>query len=204
MRTATDELCARLECALALEGAAHSDNTLNPDLGPVQGPLTPAAVLIPVVDRADGAHLLLTQRTDHLPTHQGQVAFPGGKIDPGDGGPMEAALREAQEEIGLGPDRVRVLGMLPPYETRSGFSVHGVIGIVRPGFQLTLNEGEVADAFEVPLPFLLDRANHTKVSGEWNGKKRYFYAMTYEKRFIWGVTAGIIRMLADRMAEGEP
>ncbi len=172
------------------------DHVLNPELGPYakwEGPPRDAAVLIGMMPRADGPSVVLTQRTAHLKSHAGQIAFPGGKIDPTDAGPDAAALREAEEEIGLPPDRVELLGSLAPYLTGSGYRVVPVVGIIGEAPAFRPNPDEVDDVFEVPLGFLMDPANHQKRSAEWQGRKRYFYAMPFGERYIWGVTAGIIR-----------
>jgi 8-oxo-dGTP pyrophosphatase MutT (NUDIX family) len=157
----------------------------------------PAAVLIPVVDRAEPA-VLLTQRTE-LPNHPGQIAFPGGKIDPHDATPAAAALREAQEEIGLAPALIEPIGYLDLYLTFSGFRILPTLARVSPDFALTLCEAEVADAFEVPLAFLMDATNHALHSRDWKGIERRYYAMPYGERYIWGVTAGILRNLYERI-----
>jgi 8-oxo-dGTP pyrophosphatase MutT (NUDIX family) len=164
-------------------------------------PLRPAAVLIPVVDRPEPG-VVLTQRTPHLPNHAGQIAFPGGSIDPGDESPCAAALREAEEEIGLDPRVVEPIGYLDLYLTFSGYRILPLVGRVVPGYSLTLNAHEVEDAFEVPLAFLMDAQNHALHSREWKGIMRRFYAMPYRDRYIWGVTAGILRNLYERVYEG--
>jgi 8-oxo-dGTP pyrophosphatase MutT (NUDIX family) len=174
------------------------DHVLNPDLGPfafAKRPPRDAAVLIAVVERAGGASVILTQRTDHLPSHAGQISLPGGKIEPHDDGPLGAALREADEEIGLSPGLVRPAGILPTYLTGSGYRVAPVVALVDPAARLTPDPGEVAEVFEVPLSFLMDEANHLRQSRMLAGKPRYFYAMPYRERYIWGVTAGILRLL---------
>jgi len=154
-----------------------------------------AAVLIPIVAHTDEATVLLTQRTEHLPSHPGQIAFPGGKIEEDDETPLSAALREAQEEVGLPSDHVEPIGYLRPYHSRTGFHIVPVVAMVRPGFTLTLDQREVADAFEVPLSFLMNPENHQRQSRVLRGVRRYFFAMPYQNRYIWGVTAGIIREL---------
>jgi 8-oxo-dGTP pyrophosphatase MutT (NUDIX family) len=157
----------------------------------------PAAVLIPVVDRPDPA-VLLTLRTE-LPSHPGQIAFPGGKIEAGDATPASAALREAEEEIGLTHDLIEPIGYLDLYLTFSGFRILPTVARVRPDYELVLNEREVADAFEVPLAFLMDVQNHALHSRDWKGIQRKYYAMPFGERYIWGVTAGILRNLYERI-----
>ncbi|MBS9478565.1 CoA pyrophosphatase [Ancylobacter sp. VKM B-3255] len=161
-------------------------------------PLRGAAVLIPIVAREQPT-VLLTLRSANLPNHPGQIAFPGGKIDPQDDGPLSAALREAEEEVGLARAFVEPLGYLDPYLTRTGFRIVPVVGIVRPDFGLTLNPGEVDEAFEVPLHFLMNADNHIQETRESQGLMRTFHAMIYERRRIWGVTAGILRSLYERV-----
>ncbi len=176
------------------------DHVLNPDLGPYakwDGPPRDAAVLIGLRNNPAGPSVVLTQRTGHLNSHAGQVAFPGGKIDPEDNGPVAAALREAHEEIGLEPGLVRPMGNLPPYLTGSGFRVIPVVAVVDEPVAYVPNPDEVEDVFEVPFEFLMNPANHQKQSRVWEGKRRYFYAMPFADRYIWGVTAGIIRSLYD-------
>lgn len=158
----------------------------------------PAAVLVPVVDRSEPA-VILTLRTSHLPNHAGQIAFPGGKIDPHDDGPLAAALREAEEEIGLSRALIEPLGYLDLYLTFSGFRILPVVARVKPDYALTLNAQEVDDAFEVPLAFLMGPENHQKHSRDWKGITRHYYAMPYQERYIWGVTAGILRNLYERI-----
>ena len=157
----------------------------------------PAAVLIPVVDRPDPA-VLLTLRTE-LPSHPGQIAFPGGKIDPHDVTPAAAALREAEEEIGLAHRLIDPIGYLDLYLTFSGYRILPTLARVSPDYHLTLNEHEVADAFEVPLAFLMDAQNHSLHSRDWKGIERKYYAMPFGERYIWGVTAGILRNLYERI-----
>lgn len=158
----------------------------------------PAAVLIPLVVR-ERLGLLLTQRTAHLSTHSGQIAFPGGKVDAEDRDATAAALREAQEEIGLEPAHVEVLGRLPEYVTGTQFHITPVVALVQPGFTLLPNPCEVDDVFEVPLDFLMDPVNHRRHGFEWNGEMREWYSMQYQEgaieRFIWGATAGMLRNL---------
>lgn len=155
-------------------------------------PLVPAAVLVPVVARPAGLTVLLTQRTDHLHHHAGQISFPGGRVESTDVSAVMTALRETEEEIGLDPERVELLGELAEYRTGTGFSVTPVVGLVHPPFDLRLDTFEVAEAFEVPLSFLLDPANHERREMEYEGRMRQYYAMPYQGRFIWGATAGIL------------
>lgn len=179
----------------------YGDHRLNPDIKNffARGKLKDAAVLIPVIDRGAEATVLLTKRTEALRSHSGQVAFPGGRIDPEDASPEDAALREAMEEIGLERRFVDVSGRLPDYVSGSGFRIVPVLGVVRPGFDLTINPDEVDSAFEVPLRFLMDPANHIRDSRVWQEKERFFYRMPYEDWMIWGVTAGIIHALYERL-----
>ncbi|MBX3598137.1 MAG: CoA pyrophosphatase [Rhizobiaceae bacterium] len=160
--------------------------------------LRDAAVLVPVVDRPDEATVILTKRTQALRNHSGQVAFPGGRIDPTDKDAAAAALREADEEIGLQPHEVDVVGRLPDYVSGSGYRIAPIIGIVRPGFDLAINPDEVDTVFEVPLSFLMDPANHGRGSREWSGLEWAYFEMPYSGQHIWGVTAGIIRSMYER------
>jgi 8-oxo-dGTP pyrophosphatase MutT (NUDIX family) len=159
------------------------------------GKVTKAAVLIPLVLKEDGLWVLLTQRTNHLRDHAGQISFPGGRMDPEDAGPEETALRESKEEIGLDPNRVEIIGHLPEYLTVSGYSVTPVVGLVQAQAEYVLDPFEVADVFEVPLEFLLDPANHQVRLWQSEQGGRRFYSMPYENRFIWGATAGMLRNL---------
>jgi 8-oxo-dGTP pyrophosphatase MutT (NUDIX family) len=182
----------------AAAGRLRGDSDLNPDMAAGRA-LVPAAVLVPVVDREDGLTVLFTRRTDDLPEHAGQICFPGGRIEPGDAGPEDAALRETEEEIGLDRRHVEVLGRLDGYKTGSGFSITPVVGLVTPPFTLTPHAGEVAEAFEVPLAFLLDAANHQRHERIIAGRDRHFYAIPYEGYFIWGATAGMLINLYQRL-----
>ncbi|MEA2865385.1 MAG: hypothetical protein QOE39_100 [Bradyrhizobium sp.] len=161
-------------------------------------PIRPAAVLIPVVDHPQPT-VLLTQRAAHLNDHAGQISFPGGKIDATDASPLDAALREAEEEIGLGREFVDPVGYLDLYATSFGFRILPTVARVRPGFKLRINEAEVDDAFEVPLAFLMDPTNHQLHSKEFRGMARSYYAMPFAERYIWGATAGILRVLYERI-----
>jgi 8-oxo-dGTP pyrophosphatase MutT (NUDIX family) len=181
--------------------ASPSDFDLNPEavaeLGGAVGQ-KPAAVLVPVVARPK-LTLLLTQRTDHLPAHAGQISFPGGKMEAGDDGPVETALREAEEEIGLARALVEPLGFLDSYRTGTGYRIAPVVALVDPDFSLSLNREEVADAFEVPLAFLMDPVNHKTHTRTLAGRERLYYAMPYGERYIWGATAGILKNMHERL-----
>ena len=161
-------------------------------------PIRPAAVLVPVVDRAEPT-VLLTQRAAHLPQHPGQISFPGGKIEPTDETPLAAALREAEEEVGLNTRFVDPIGYLDLYMTTQGYRIVPSVARITPDYRLTLNPSEVDEAFEVPLQFLMEPANHQKHSRDWEGIKRYYFAIPFEQRKIWGVTAGILRNLYEKI-----
>ena len=154
----------------------------------------PAAVLIPLVQRAS-LTLLLTQRPLHMKHHPGQISFPGGRVEATDIDATATALRETREEIGLTRDHIEVIGTLPAYHTVTNYAVTPVVALVLPPFELTLDPNEVADAFEVPLDFVLDPVNHEKRSRAWFGRERHFYAIPYEDKFIWGATAAMLRNL---------
>jgi len=158
----------------------------------------PAAVLVPIVDHSEPT-VLLTLRTTELASHAGQVAFPGGKIDPSDESPVAAALREAKEEIGLPPALIEPIGYLDLYLTFSGFRILPTVAKVKPDFKLTLNPFEVTETFEVPLEFLMTPSNHQRKTRDWNGIAREYYAMPFGDRYIWGITAGILRNLYERV-----
>jgi 8-oxo-dGTP pyrophosphatase MutT (NUDIX family) len=176
------------------------DHQLEPDIQAIADmrPIRPAAVLIPVVDRPDPT-VLLTLRTESLSSHAGQIAFPGGRIDPEDVSPQAAALREAQEEIGLDRRFIEPLGYLDLYLSGTGYRIVPTVARVVPGFELTINPAEVADTFEVPLAFVMGPENHQRHSREWRGMMRSYYAMPFGDRYIWGVTAGILRNLYERL-----
>lgn len=191
----------RLAAALARPTAASSDFDLNP--GTVLPPdrvLRPAGVLIAVWDRPDGPQVILTKRASHLKHHPGQIAFPGGKVDPGDSGPEAAALREAQEEIGLDPSLVQVLGHLPLHETVTGFLVTPVLAIVTAPFVPMPEAGEVEEVFAVPLAYLADRANYRTERRRWRGAWRRYYAVPWGPYYVWGATARMLRGLAEGFA----
>nr|WP_316655244.1 CoA pyrophosphatase [uncultured Gellertiella sp.] len=179
----------------------HGDHLLNPaSIRVVEGQrLKDAAVLVPVIDDADGAKVLLTQRTQSLRKHSGQIAFPGGAIDPEDGSAEVAALREAEEEIGLPRQHVETVARLPDYFAATGFRITPVLAVVSRGFEIRPNPAEVAHVFEVPLAFLMDPANHQQDSSVWQGVERHYYRMPYGDWMIWGITAGILRTLYERL-----
>jgi 8-oxo-dGTP pyrophosphatase MutT (NUDIX family) len=162
---------------------------------------TPAAVLLGLVARPDGPSVILTRRTAHLRDHAGQISLPGGRIEASDDGPAAAALREASEEIGLAPEKVELLGGLRHYDTVTGFRIHPVVGWIEPPVDLVPDPFEVAEAFELPLAFVLDPANHRRDSYERNGERRRFYVLPYQDRYIWGATAGILVNFARLLLE---
>jgi 8-oxo-dGTP pyrophosphatase MutT (NUDIX family) len=182
------------------QAAGPSDFDLNPELIGELGklPPRPAAVLVPIVERAE-LTVLLTLRTDNLPSHAGQIAFPGGKMEEGDCDPVATALREAHEEIGLEARFVDPLGFLDAYRTGTGYRIVPVVAMVREGFELKLDANEVADAFEVPLAFLMDAQNHETHVRSWRGIERRYYAMPFQQRYIWGATAGIMKNMHQRL-----
>ena len=179
----------------------RSDYDLNPAWKAERGRVAsrPAAVLMPIVARPEGLSVILILRPETMAAHPGQVSFPGGKVDAADSSPVETALREAEEEIGLARANVEVLGFLDCYQVGSGFRVVPVVGLVTPPFTLNVHAREVADAFEVPLAFLMDKQNHALHSRDWKGLSRRYYAMPFGERYIWGVTAGILRNLYERI-----
>jgi 8-oxo-dGTP pyrophosphatase MutT (NUDIX family) len=184
--------------AVALETArTRSDNDLNP--GWDNHPETrPAAVLAPIVKRTSGWTMLFTERSHETPAHPGQISFPGGRVA-GDESALDTALRETFEEVGIERRFIEPLGAWDRYDTITGFRVTPIVGLVEPGFTLTLDPREVASVFEAPLDFLMNPANHEKREAQWQGRTRYYYAMPYEGRFIWGATAGMIRALYERL-----
>jgi len=205
-----DEFFARARARLSLDvppaltdlaaPAARGDLDLDPGLWERAGVTAtrPAAVLVPVVARPQPT-VLLTVRTPDLPSHAGQIAFPGGKIDPHDATPLAAALREGGEEVGLDRSRIVPIGYLDLYLTFSGFRILPAVVRVDPDFDLTVNPSEVAEAFEVPLSFLMEPANHAQKTREWRNIQRTYLEMPYGDRYIWGITAGILRNLYERI-----
>jgi 8-oxo-dGTP pyrophosphatase MutT (NUDIX family) len=185
--------------------AVRSDLDLNPGLSLGLRELRPAAVLVPLIARPSGVSVLLTRRADTLTKHSGQIAFPGGRLDPGENA-VEAALREAREEIGLNPALVEVLGLGDAYETGTGFLITPVVGWLAAEPVVAPSEAEVAEIFETPWDFLMDAANHRRDFLDMpSGDRRWYWAMPWQERYIWGATAGIIRSLCGRMngQEGE-
>ena len=193
---------AMLRRALDRPSGASSDFDLNPGIRPpLAKPLRPAAVLVPVWLRPDGAALILTKRASHLKHHPGQIAFPGGKVDQGDASPMAAALREAQEEIGLDPARVQVIGSLPDHETVTGFAMTPYVGLVQGDFTPVPEAGEVEEVFTVPLHHVLTPERFLVEGRVWMGSRRRYYVVPYGPYYIWGATARVLRGLAERAAE---
>jgi 8-oxo-dGTP pyrophosphatase MutT (NUDIX family) len=180
------------------------DRDLNPDWQDEvarQGrpKLRDAAVLVPLVERDGAFNVLLTRRSDALPSHAGQVSFPGGRVQDEDRDFADTALRETEEEVGLSREFVSIGGFFEPYETGTGFAIQPVVGFVRPGFDLRPDPREVAEAFEVPFDFLMDPANHQLHHAVWQGRKRSYYAMPYGRHYIWGATAGMLVALHRRL-----
>lgn len=187
---------AALRRRFALPPSWQPEITTDARLAQATGPLREAAVLIPLVMHASGPTVLLTQRTSHLHDHAGQISFPGGGIEPQDHDAVAAALRETEEEVGLGAEFVEVLGNLPRYATATGYAVTPVVALVRPGFTLALDTFEVEEVFEPPLAFLMDPAHHERRLIDWEGRPRTFYAMPWtagRRYFIWGATAAMLR-----------
>jgi len=191
---------AILRAAPARPGRPSSDYDLNPDAAPPAGRLLrPAAVLMPVLSGPQGPRFILTKRASHLAHHPGQIAFPGGKIEPGDADAADCALREAGEEIGLDRASTEILGTFPPHETVTGFSVTPVLCLVHAAFEPRPEPQEVAEVFTVPLAHVVEIARFRVESRLWRGMQRHYYTVPYGPYYIWGATARILRALADRM-----
>lgn len=184
-----------LATQLARPPVVMADEELPQFVHPPDHQPIPAAVLVPVVNRSPGPTLMFTQRTSHLHDHAGQISFPGGRVDRGDSDREATALREAEEETGLDLSRVEIIGRLPDYDIMTGFRVTPVVGWIEPPIELRPDGFEVEEIFEVPLEFFLDPANHQAHSRDVNGRRRHYYAMPYEGYYIWGATAGMVRML---------
>jgi len=185
-----DEIRRRLTAAPASAAA----RALAGDLGAAaeRAALTPASVLVPIVAREESLTVLLTRRTAHLRAHSGQISFPGGRVEPQDAGPAATALRETQEEIGLTPDRIELIGTLSEYHTRTGYRITPIVGVVAPPFSLQADAQEVDAVFEVPLSFLLDPRNHQRHEREFEGRMVSYFAMPYGEHYIWGATAAML------------
>jgi 8-oxo-dGTP pyrophosphatase MutT (NUDIX family) len=174
-----------------------NDQDMYPDL-----PLVSAAVLVPIVTHPEGLSVLFTLRTSHLSAHAGQVSFPGGRVEPGDADETAAALRETEEEIGLRQDQIRLVGRLDTYVTRTGFRIFPLVGFVAPPLALAPDPQEVADVFEVPLDFLIDPSNRRRESRLYQGRERFFWAIPFDGRYIWGATAGMVVNLSELLWSG--
>ena len=182
------------------DAAPRGDHDLNPGMYPDK-PLVGAAVLVPLLVHPTGMTVLLTLRTLHLADHAGQVSFPGGRVEPEDLDEVATALREAREEVGLAPDRVRLIGRLDTYVTRTGYRIAPVVGLIAPPIELQPDPDEVAEIFEVPLDFLIDPLNRRRDSRQFQGTERFFWAMRWERHYIWGATAGMLVNLAEVVGE---
>lgn len=199
-KLAADEIrsrVARVKPGLRRAGErVRGDHDMNPDLRPLP-PLRPAAVLVPIVMHGSEPTVLLTLRSPHLADHAGQISFPGGRLEPDDPDAAAAALREAEEEIGLRRMHVEIIGRIDTYQTRTGYEVTPVVGLVSPPFELALDASEVAAAFEVPLAFLVDRRNHRRETRQDGSLTRSFWAIPFGEHYIWGATAGMLVNLAE-------
>jgi len=193
----------RLRTAAAVQRVAVAGDE-GREQRPATIPARPAAVLLGLLPRPAGVHILLTERTAHLKDHAGQISLPGGRMEPEDLNPAATALREAEEEVGLAPERVDILGSLPAYDTATGFRIHPIIGWVDPPDRFTLCPHEVADLFEVPVTFVLDSSNHRRDWYEREGRRRHFWVLPFERRYIWGATAGILVNFARLVSDSQP
>jgi len=195
---------AQIQAALARPSLGErSDDDLNPEVKAARIPEVkqrPAAVLCALVERRPGLNVVLTRRTGHLARHAGQIAFPGGRVDVEDADHLAAALREAEEEIGLRPEQVRIIGTLDHYLTSTGFRVTPFVGAIDPAWHPVPDPNEVEEVFEVPLDFLMDPANRHRHAHDRDGVTRYYYAMPWGRYYIWGATAGMLKGLSDRLA----
>jgi 8-oxo-dGTP pyrophosphatase MutT (NUDIX family) len=193
-----------IQAALAMPPLGErSDFDLNPDIKAARIPgvgQRPAAVLCGLVERPAGLHVVLTRRAAHLNHHAGQVAFPGGKVDKFDASPLATALREADEEVGLGADKVEIIGTLDPYQTSTGFRVTPFVGVIDPHWRPFADANEVEEVFETPLDFLMDPANRVRHHHDRWATRSYYYAMPWGDYYIWGATAGMLKGLSDRLA----
>jgi 8-oxo-dGTP pyrophosphatase MutT (NUDIX family) len=162
-------------------------------------PLTPAAVLVPLVVRDDGLNVILTKRTEHLKNHAGQISFPGGRVDDADRDARHTALRETEEEIGLPPHQIEIIGELDAYIVGTGYLVNPIVGIIQPPFEITPQADEVAEVFEAPLDYLIALENFERFARDYNGQTRHHFAITWQDYFIWGATAGMLRNLSQRL-----
>ena len=179
----------------------RGDRDIDPDFPVRAGPWTPAAVLVPLIERSRGFTVLLTQRAESLNEHAGQISFPGGRIEVDDLDAVDAALRETEEEIGLPRTLVTIVGRLDDYETGTGFIITPLVGFVTPPFQVRPDPLEVAEAFEVPLTYIMDPANHRRESSDFGGIRRHYYVLPYEGRSIWGATAGMLINLYEVLSD---
>jgi 8-oxo-dGTP pyrophosphatase MutT (NUDIX family) len=177
----------------------RGDGDLNGNASPSGRALRSAAVLVPLILHDGAPKVLLTLRAEHLNNHAGQIAFPGGRVDGEGETSLQAALRETEEETGIARKYVEPIGRFDAYETVTGFRVTPYVGVLNPGYAITPQISEVAEIFDTPFDFLMNPANHQRQSRVWNGKRRYYYAMPWEDRFIWGATAGMLKSLYDRL-----
>lgn len=200
-RTPGRRSALRVQGKAKADASLRGDHELNPGLYDESARLRAAAVLVPIVLEREEPQVLLTRRTEHLTDHAGQIAFPGGRVEPQDAGPREAALRETREEIGLAPKHIDIIGQLDIYVTRTGFEVTPLVALVRPPFDLKADPFEVAEIFEVPLAFFLNDGSREIHSRQWRGEERRFFVYPYEDYYIWGATAGMLNNLAEWLNE---